>query len=134
MRWVGGVQPRPMAWRALALYAGHWELRGYGLWAVERDGELVGRIGLWRPEGWPGLEVGWLVARHSWGYGYATEGASAAMAWAWEHLHAERLISLIDPENARSLRVAERIGMRESGETTLGETEVIVYGIECPAS
>jgi len=64
MRWVGGMQSRSMAWRALALYAGHWALRGYGLWAVEHGGELVGRIGLWRPEGWLGLELGWLLASY----------------------------------------------------------------------
>jgi RimJ/RimL family protein N-acetyltransferase len=134
MRWIGGMQSRPTAWRTLALYAGHWALRGYGLWAVEHGGELVGRVGLWRPEGWPGLELGWLLARNSWGNGFATEAAIAAMAWGWEHLGAERLISLIDPGNARSLRVAERLGMREIGSTTLGETRVHVYGIEPPAS
>jgi RimJ/RimL family protein N-acetyltransferase len=132
--WVGGVQPRRIAWRALALYAGHWALRGYGLWAVERAGELVGRIGLWQPEGWPGLELGWLLARHAWGSGYATEAAGAAMAWAWEQLDAERLISLIHAGNRRSIRVAGRLGMRELGETMLGETPVLVYGIDHPGS
>jgi len=134
MRWVGGMQSRSMAWRALALYAGHWALRGYGLWAVEHGGELVGRIGLWRPEGWLGLELGWLLARNAWGNGFATEAAGAALVWAWEHVRDQHLISLIDPANARSLRVADRLGMREIGETTLGETRVLVYGIEPPAS
>jgi RimJ/RimL family protein N-acetyltransferase len=54
------------------------------------------------------------------------------MAWAWEQLDAARLISLIEPGNARSIRVASRLGMGELGETTLGEATVTVYGIERP--
>lgn len=130
MRWVGGMQPRPTAWRTLALYAGHWALRGYGLWAVECGGELVGRIGLWRPEGWPGLELGWMLARHTWGNGYATEAAAAAVAWAWEQLDVDRLISLINPDNARSIRVAERLGMRKLGHTKLAAVDVSLYAID----
>src|SRR5687767_1250386 len=60
MRYIGDGQPlaRPMAWRSLATMIGHWSLRGYGLWAVEErsSGKLVGRIGFWNPEGWPGFE------------------------------------------------------------------------------
>ena len=49
----------------MAVFVGHWALRGYGLWAAEErcTGKFVGRIGLWNPEGWPGLEVGWLLDR-----------------------------------------------------------------------
>src|SRR5207253_7997909 len=67
MRHLGDGRPlsRPEAWRNLALMVGHWQLRGYGLWAAEEraTGALVGRIGLWNPEGWPGLEVGWTLRR-----------------------------------------------------------------------
>jgi RimJ/RimL family protein N-acetyltransferase len=73
MRYLGDGQPpnRKDAWRQMALFIGHWALRGYGLWAIERksDGRLIGRAGLWRPEGWPGLELGWALARASWGRG-----------------------------------------------------------------
>ena len=72
MRFMGGPLDLADTWRQMAFLAGHWELRGYGLWVVEREGELIGRIGLLNPEGWPGLEVGWLLARHAWGQGYAT--------------------------------------------------------------
>jgi RimJ/RimL family protein N-acetyltransferase len=60
MRYVGGVLDPVESWRQMALFAGHWALRGYGLWALERkeDGALIGRAGLWNPEGWPGLEIG----------------------------------------------------------------------------
>jgi len=116
MRFMGGVLGPEQTWREIALFAGHWELRGYGLWAVEREGALIGRVGLWRPDGWPGLEVGWLLGRGAWGHGYATEAARASVDHAWRELGAEELISLIAPENSASRRVAERLGMRPGGE------------------
>src|SRR6202167_6405884 len=71
MKYLGDGQPkgRAEAWLMMASYLGHWELRGYGLWAVEEKatGDFVGRIGLLNPEGWPGLEVAWTLARTSWG-------------------------------------------------------------------
>src|SRR5215470_13677785 len=72
---------RAEAWRNMAMVLGHWQLRGYGLWAVEdrESGLLAGRAGLWRPEGWPGLEVGWTLRREFWGRGYATEAGRAAL-------------------------------------------------------
>ena len=79
MRFMGGAIDAGESWRQLALFSGHWVLRGYGLWAVEREGTLIGRVGLWQPDGWPGLEVGWLLARGAWGHGYATEAARASI-------------------------------------------------------
>ena len=65
----------------MALRAGHWALRGFGIWAVvEREsGELVGRVGLQEPEGWPGVELAWLVTRSRWGRGYAPEAGRAPL-------------------------------------------------------
>jgi len=131
-RFMGGVEDRAQAWRSMALHTGHWLLRGYGCWVVERqdDGVVLGRVGLWEPEGWPGLEVGWKLARHAWGQGFAQEAAHAAMQWAWTVLGATRLISLIDPENTASARVAQRLGMRPDGEHTLFGIVVTVYAID----
>jgi RimJ/RimL family protein N-acetyltransferase len=138
MRFVGGVQTRHGAWRSLATYLGHWQLRGYGLWAVQRrsDGQLIGRVGLWNPEGWPGIEVGWTFARGAWGQGYATECGAASLAWAWENLpDLERILSVIDPDNWPSRRVAERLGMSVLGpHTLLGELDVLLYATDRPAA
>src|SRR2546422_785521 len=73
-------------WRTICLFIGHWYLRGYTLWAVEEkaSGEFVGRVGPWKPEGWPDLEIGWAVDRSRWGRGYATEAARAAADWRSE--------------------------------------------------
>lgn len=134
MRYLGGVLDRAQSWRQLALHTGHWALRGYGNWAVEHeaDGVLLGRCGLWNPEGWPGLEVGWKLARHAWGQGYATEAAGAAMSWAWTVLDAERLISIIHPDNAPSIRVAERLGLRPVRDDVVNGRPVVIFGIERP--
>ena len=135
MRYVGGVRSREETWRAIAVYAGHWVIRGYGLWAVQRraDGALLGRVGLWNPEGWPGEEIGWKLGRAAWGQGYATEAARAAMTWAWDVLELPRLISVIDPRNERSIAVARRLGMTHVREWELHGDRGLVYEIERPA-
>jgi RimJ/RimL family protein N-acetyltransferase len=131
MRYIGPGQTlsRPLAWRNLAMILGHWQLRGYGLWAAEEraSGELIGRVGCWQPEGWPGFEVGWLLRRASWGKGYATEGARAALDFAFTRLGRPEVISLIRPDNAPSIRVAERIGERLDGPVDLMGQTALVY-------
>jgi RimJ/RimL family protein N-acetyltransferase len=135
MRWVGTPEgmDREEAWRHMAFLVGHWELRGHGPWAVERldGGELVGRVGFFSPEGWPGLELGWVVARPHWGRGYAPEAARASMDWAREELGVDHLISLIDDDNARSQRVAEKLGMTLEGRATVrAKYELRVFGVD----
>jgi RimJ/RimL family protein N-acetyltransferase len=136
MRYIEAGHPldRAAAWRSMALHMGHWQLRGYGQWAlVERaNGQFVGRAGLWHPEGWPGLEVGWALARPYWGRGYATEAARAAVGHAFGVLGAEQVISLIRPENKASIRVAERLGGRHERTIELLGGATHVYVIEAP--
>lgn len=114
MRFIGpgGAVDRGGAWRQMALFLGHWQLRGHGMWALERreDGRLVGRAGFLHPEGWPGFELGWLLARDAWGHGYAFEAAAAALAFAHDELGRRDVISLIRPGNDRSARLAAKLG------------------------
>ncbi|HEY5336883.1 MAG TPA: GNAT family N-acetyltransferase, partial [Rhizomicrobium sp.] len=112
MRFLGGVQERNDAWRAMAGHAGHWALRGYGKWAVERksDGAFIGSVGMINPEGWPALEIGWTLDKPYWGHGYATEAARAAMRYAFLTQPVDRLISCIDEQNIASQAVALRLG------------------------
>jgi RimJ/RimL family protein N-acetyltransferase len=132
-RYLGDGKPlgRIDAWKSMAAILGHWQLRGYGLWAVEEraSGELIGRIGCYYPDGWPGFEVGWALRRESWGKGYASEGARAAMRYAFEELGEPHVISLIQPGNERSIRVAERIGESLEGRTEVNGQEALIYGI-----
>lgn len=131
MRFLGPTLSRAEAWRHMAMVIGHWQLRGFGFWAVEhRDtGILIGRAGCWRPEGWPGLEIGWALRRDFWGHGYATEAGRAAMDYAFETLAVPHVISLIRPENTPSIRVAERLGESFESETEVLGVAVRIYGI-----
>jgi RimJ/RimL family protein N-acetyltransferase len=126
----GRMLTRDETWRAIGGMLGHWLLRGYGMWAVvERNsGSVVGRVGFINPQGWPGFELGWVVERSRWGRGYAPEAAGAALQYAREILGQERVISLIRPANAASIRVAEKIGHRHQGSLVLFEKEALIYG------
>ena len=135
-RWVGDPDglSREDTWRRMAYFVGHWELRGFGQWALfERDsGLLVGRAGLLQPDGWPGLEVGWLVARPHWGRGFAPEAGRASIDWARDVLGADHVISLIEPHNENSARVAEKLGMTVEGHTKIlnEEIDVRIFGTD----
>jgi RimJ/RimL family protein N-acetyltransferase len=115
----------------MATMLGHWQLRGYGIWAAEEksNGSLVGRIGFINSEGWPGFELAWTLGRPHWGRGYATEGARAALEYAFTKLDQPHVISLIHPDNTASIRVAERIGERFERTADHFGTQVGVYGI-----
>ncbi len=128
----GGLLSRAEAWRQMAMFLGHWELRGFGTWAVEEraTGLFVGRIGLHYPEGWPDRELGWTIARRFWGKGMATEGARAAMEHAFQTLGWPHLVSLIHPNNHRSARVAERLGQRVHGEAEVRGLKLTMYRVE----
>ena len=137
MRYLGPgkVMTRHEAWRSMAVFVGHWYLKGYGHWAVEEKatGKMIGRIGFLNPEGWPGFEIGWTLARHAWGKGYATEGAKVALQYAFNTLEQSHVISLIHPDNTSSMKVAERIGETYERKTRLLDCwDVLVYGIHRP--
>jgi RimJ/RimL family protein N-acetyltransferase len=136
MRYLGdgSTLTREDAWRQLAMFTGHWVLRGFGTWAVEdrASQRMIGRIGLHQPQGWPGLEVGWALGRDAWGHGYATEGARVALDYAWREVGADHVISLIDPQNARSIAVAHRLGERFERTIDFRGRDVRVYGMDRP--
>ncbi len=129
----GGAEPwdRGRCWRHMAFLLGHWQLKGYGVWAVEHreTGAFVGAIGFADPEGWPGCELAWTLARRWWGHGYATEGARAALDYGFTELGKERILSLIHPENRASIRVAERIGERLEGRIHHLGREMLCFGV-----
>lgn len=126
----GKGQTPGQAWPAFVSHVGHWGLMGFGMFAVEEktSGRYAGRIGPLYPEGWPDLEIGWVLARDAWGRGYAGEAIRAAADWLFETLPVERFVSLIHPDNAASVRVAEKIGMRPTGATfTPGTTPLDIW-------
>jgi RimJ/RimL family protein N-acetyltransferase len=129
----GGVPwDRGRSWRHMAFLVGHWHLVGAGMWAIEHKetGSFLGIVGFGAPEGWPGFELAWTLARRWWGHGYATEGAREALAYAFNDLKRDRVISMIDPENRASIRVAERIGERLLSRSSLLGREMLCYGLD----
>jgi RimJ/RimL family protein N-acetyltransferase len=94
-----------------------WDERGWGLWAIEVLGvaPFVGYVGLWPADyvtGAPMVEVGWRLAREHWGHGYVTEAARAALRFGFEVVGLAEIVSFTVPQNERSWRVMERIGLR----------------------
>lgn len=119
MRYIGMGKPNTpdLAWRTLSGFLGHWEMLGYGVWAVTlRDGgELIGHAGFIDIFGWPDFELAYLLGRDHWGQGYAREATEAAHRIAFEVLGKKRVISLIRPDNEPSKRLATRLGAVDEG-------------------
>jgi RimJ/RimL family protein N-acetyltransferase len=135
LRYLGGGGPtwdRGRSWRHLAFLMGHWQLGGAGMWVVEHreTRSFVGTVGFAAPEGWPGFELAWILARRWWGQGFATEGARKALAYAFDTLEKDRVISLIHPDNRASIRVAERIGERLEKRIDHVGREMLCYGLD----
>lgn len=131
-RYLSEPWDRGRSWRHLAFLIGHWPLGGAGIWAVEQKetGVFVGAVGFCEPEGWPGFELAWTLARRWWGHGYATEAARAALDHAFNAWRQDRIISLIHQENHASIRVAERIGESLQGRIHHLDKEMLCYGID----
>lgn len=113
-RYIGGVQPRSMVWRAIMCMIGAWHEVGYAMFTARdrHSGEFIGRMGPWSPEGWPGLEVGWAIKRAAWRQGYGAEAAAACMDFAVDTLGWTEVIHTIDPGNEGSKGVARHLGSR----------------------
>ena len=90
---------------------------GFCFWAVEakRDGAFVGSVGLvqvgYEAHFAPAVEVGWRVSRAFWGHGYAPEAAAASIRFGFEVLQLPEIVANTVPQNKRSRRVMEKLGM-----------------------
>ena len=110
-QFLGGPLERRWVWRGLLANIGHWALRGYGFFSVEtKQGDFVGRIGVIYHDGWPEPELAWHLFDGFEGKGYAAEAALAARADYHTRVSSAPLISMIAPENDRSIRLATRVG------------------------
>jgi RimJ/RimL family protein N-acetyltransferase len=125
-----------LARRKTASLIDHWESRGYGLWTVvEKASEtIIGTVGLQYWKGWPDVELAWVIHRSRWNHGFATEAALAALEWAWAHTEIDHIVSLINADDLRSMRVATKVGEqfeRADVDPINGES-IHVYGIRRP--
>ena len=116
-RYLGGPRGPYEAYNNMATHAGHWALRGYGSWAVERraDGELLGRLGLWYPAQWPDVEIGFRLIRAAWGQGIASEAAARAIRHGFESAGLPQIIAVTDPDNKDSETMLKRLGFAREG-------------------
>lgn len=134
-RHIGGKPAsRHETWSKLLRYAGLWSLLGYGYWALEdrATAGFVGELGFAdfkrdvQPSPGERPEIGWALAPHAHGKGYATEAVQAALAWADAHFGATKTVCLISAGNLASIRVAEKCGYREYARTEYhGETTML---------
>jgi RimJ/RimL family protein N-acetyltransferase len=140
MRYIGDGSTTDLAGseEAVERWLKRWDAWGIGMLVVEReeDARVLGRAGflLWDPETWEiggsETELGWGLAREHWGHGYATEAALALRDWALGERGLTRLISLIEHENLRSIRVAERVGERYEPDVEVRGKPTRLYSLE----
>lgn len=114
----------------VARFASIWTTLGYGQSAVidRTSGAFIGRVGLHPWPEWDEVEIGWVIARHAQGQGYAKEAASAWLQVAFGELALNRLTAVVRPDNHRSQSLAERLGftVHRSDVTPTG-VHVLVY-------
>jgi len=113
-----GPMPRSDSDAWVARINDAWATNGYGLWAVHVVGgpAFVGFVGLadaqFEAHFTPAVEVGWRLARQSWGHGFATEGARAALQFGFREAKLPEILTFTAATNIRSRAVMERLGMR----------------------
>lgn len=109
---VGRAFTEGETWRTMCSMVGHWQIRGYGPYALEEKatGLVIGTAGFWYPNDWPEPEIKWALAPEHWGKGYASEAARAIQTTAHEHMPDMRLISFIHADNQPSIQLAQAVG------------------------
>jgi RimJ/RimL family protein N-acetyltransferase len=140
MRWIGGeTGDLATTEEAIGRWLARWEENGIGHFSVEHEGRVVGRVGflVWDAESWivssyaagarPVTELGWTIAQRHWGNGYATEAARAIRSWAYTERDVQGLISLIHPDNARSIRVAQKLHAVPGETVSVEATPAVVW-------
>lgn len=139
-RFIGG-RPASEAeiWQRLMRYLGQWTLLGYGYWALREraSGRFLGEVGFLNFR--PGLgarfqdrpEAGWVLSPSAQGQGYAAEATRLAHDWLAQHLAEKgepmRTVCLIQPDNAPSIRLAEKLGYRRYAETEYADRPVLLF-------
>ena len=122
-------------WSRLLRYIGHWILLGFGYWVIEgkETGAFLGEVGFadYKRGITPSLagvpEIGWVLASHAHGKGFATEAVAAVIVWGDSRFGKKRTTCIIAPENAASIRVAVKCGYREFQRTTYHGNSTLIY-------
>ena len=133
---VGGRRTRRDAWRGFASTWGHWAIHGFGTWIVtdRQDGKSLGLAALNFPDGYVEREIGWILWDGAEGRGIALEAATAARDHVFGTLGWKTAVSYIDPDNTRSIRLAEKLGARPDPDAahSFGDEPCVVYRHPAP--
>ncbi len=149
--WLGGARTCEEASDDFDRMQAFWSERGYGQLAVVRkaDGAVIGRVGCRRqPVEWKHpmvghVEIGWLLARNTWGFGYATEAATALLRWGFDIFDDPEIFAWTAAINQRSQAVMQRLSMRRTPEHDFDQPELaedhplrhhIVYAMGRPSA
>lgn len=126
---MGGPYTKPTAWGVFCHGIALWRLYGYGSLTLEHHetGAYLGQVEINHGPLFPEAELGWQVTAEAEGHGYAFEAANALRDWAFRVRRLPSLVSYIDPENTRSIRLAERLGGRIDPEAPKQDPEDLVY-------
>jgi RimJ/RimL family protein N-acetyltransferase len=132
---IGTPSTEQRTWMRMLAYLGHWAVLGFGYWAIEERStrRYIGELGFadFKRDLKPSIdgipELGWALALHAHGKGYATEGLSAAVAWGDSHFKSKKTVCIIAPDNVASLRVAEKCGYKEIARTEKNGAPEILF-------
>lgn len=132
--YMDGPLDHDAAWRGFAADIVGWQILGFGYWTVAENAshDIVGFVGLAKPPVYPERELGWMVTSKHEGRGYAHEAAIAARNYAYETLGWNTLVSYIDHKNARSIKLAERMGCTRDDAAVQLEPHTYVYRHPAP--
>lgn len=137
-RVVRYINPKPStrseSWTRLLRYIGHWHARPYGYWVIEdrETGGYLGETGFsdFKRDMTPSIEgmpeIGWVLIPDAHGRGIATEAVAAVLSWGDQELESDKTVCLFDPENAASIRVAEKNGYSVMCNTVLLDLPTLI--------
>jgi RimJ/RimL family protein N-acetyltransferase len=136
VRHLGGTPfSREETWRKMLASPGLWAMLGFGYWVVERreDQAYLGQVGFgdFKRDMKPGIEgipeMGWIFAPRAQGQGLASEAVAAALAWADERLRGREIVAIIDPDNDRSIRLAEKSGFSRREDAVYRNEPILLF-------
>ena len=130
---VSGVKTRSQTEEFINGMISRYQKYNFGLYAVihKASQKLIGFCGLllWNFEDIEEIEIGYRLATAYWGKGLATEAATSVRDYAWNELNIDKLICIIEPENIRSIRVAEKLGMNHEKDAVFQGLNVRIYSM-----
>ena len=133
MRYMGKGRPESVdqVQATLNKFLAHWEQYGFGRWAVtdKASDELIGWCGLSHLENTDDVEIGYGIAKSSWGKGLTSESGAAVIKWGFEDLGLDRIVGVAWPDNIASRRVMERLGLKFVKMARMYNAEVVYYAI-----